>query len=108
MNLEAEFPAPVFKMEGVNMKPWSVVVFAIIVFVLSAAERTGAQAFPKDPIRLIITHSAGGTTDMAARLIQPFLQKQLGVPVVIDNMVGAGGNIARGYVFKPPAHGFTL
>jgi len=108
MNLEAEFPAPVFKMEGVNMKPWSVVVFAIIVFVLSAAERTGAQAFPKDPIRLIITHSAGGTTDMAARLIQPFLQKQLGVPVVIDNMVGAGGNIARAYVFKQPADGYTL
>jgi tripartite-type tricarboxylate transporter receptor subunit TctC len=45
---------------------------------------------------------------MAARLIQPYLQKHLGVPVVIDNMVGAGGNIARSFVFKQPADGYTL
>jgi tripartite-type tricarboxylate transporter receptor subunit TctC len=44
--------------------------------------------YPKEPIRLVITH-AGGTTDMAARLIQPYLQKYLGVPIVIENMQGA-------------------
>ena len=50
--------------------------------------------YPKEPIRLVITHAAGGTTDMAARLIQPYLQKYLGVPIVIENMQGAGGNVA--------------
>lgn len=64
--------------------------------------------YPKDPVRLVITHAAGGTTDLAARLIQPYLQKYLGVPVVIENMPGAGGNVARSYVFKQPADGYTL
>lgn len=68
-----------------------------------------AQAtYPKEPVRLIITHAAGGTTDMAARLIQPYLQKYLGVPIVIENMQGAGGNVARSFVFKQPADGYTL
>ena len=64
--------------------------------------------YPKEPIRLVITHAAGGTTDMAARLIQPYLQKYLGVPIVIENMQGAGGNVARSFVFKQPADGYTL
>ncbi|MBI2961321.1 MAG: tripartite tricarboxylate transporter substrate binding protein [Betaproteobacteria bacterium] len=66
------------------------------------------QVYPSQPVRLVITHAAGGTTDMAARLIQPYFQKYLGVPVVIENMVGAGGNIARSFVFKQPADGYTL
>lgn len=64
--------------------------------------------YPKEPIRLMITHAAGGTTDMAARLIQPYLQKYLGVAVVIENMPGAGGNVARSFVFKQPADGYSL
>jgi len=68
-----------------------------------------AQAtYPKEPIRLVITHAAGGTTDMAARLIQPYLQKYLGVPIVIENMQGAGGNVARSFVYKQPVDGYTL
>ena len=68
----------------------------------------GQAAYPKEPVRLVITHSAGGTTDMAGRLIQPYLQKYLGVPVVIENMQGAGGNVARSFVFKQPPDGYTL
>lgn len=64
--------------------------------------------YPKEPIRLVITHAAGGTTDMAARIIQPYLQRYLGAPVIIDNMPGAGGNVARSYVFKQPPDGYTL
>jgi putative tricarboxylic transport membrane protein len=92
------------------MKQLRVATTIALVFFLFAlgAAYAQKQPYPKDPIRLVITHSAGGTTDMAARLIQPYLQKQLGVPVVIDNMVGAGGNIARAFVFKQPADGYTL
>lgn len=75
---------------------------------LLPARLFGQAAYPKEPIRLIITHAAGGTTDMAARLIQPYLQKYLAVPVVIENMQGAGGNVARSFVFKQPADGYTL
>lgn len=68
----------------------------------------GQTTYPKEPIRLVITHTAGGTTDMAARLIQPYLQKYLNVPIVIENMPGAGGNVARSFVFKQPADGYSL
>ena len=68
----------------------------------------GQATYPKEPIRLVITHTAGGTTDMAARLIQPYLQKYLNVPIVIENMPGAGGNVARSFVFKQPPDGYSL
>jgi putative tricarboxylic transport membrane protein len=64
--------------------------------------------YPKGPVRLVITHGPGGSTDLAARLIQPYLQKNLGVPIVVDNMEGAGGNVARSYVFKQPPDGQVL
>jgi tripartite-type tricarboxylate transporter receptor subunit TctC len=65
-------------------------------------------AYPKGPVRLVVTHGPGGSTDLAARLIQPYLQKYLGVPIVVDNMEGAGGNVARSFVFKQPPDGQVL
>jgi tripartite-type tricarboxylate transporter receptor subunit TctC len=56
----------------------------------------------------VITHKAGGITDLPARIVQPYLEKYLGGTVVIENMDGAGGNIARSYVYKQPADGHTL
>lgn len=67
-----------------------------------------SEKFPSKTVRLVITHKAGGITDRPARLIQPYLGKELGVTVVIDNMDGAGGNIARSYVYKQPPDGYTL
>ena len=64
--------------------------------------------YPKGAVRLVITHGPGGATDLSARLIQPYLQKYLGVPIAIDNMEGAGGNLARSYVFKQPPDGQIL
>ena len=56
----------------------------------------------------MVPHDPGGVVDTSARLIQPYLQKYVGVPVVIDNMPGAGGNIGRAYVFRQPPDGHTL
>ena len=64
--------------------------------------------YPQGPIHIVVPHDPGGVVDTSARLIQPYLQKYLGVPVVIDNMPGAGGNIGRAYVFRQPADGYTL
>jgi len=92
------------------MKQHRSLMLTLISFLLLNPATVLAQkaAYPKEPIRMVITHAAGGTTDMAARLIQSFLQKYLGVPVIIDNMPGAGGNVARSYVFRQPADGYTL
>ena len=67
-----------------------------------------AEKFPAKTVNLIISHGAGGSTDRPARLIQPFLQKELGVPVVIINKTGAGGNIARAHVYGLKPDGYNL
>lgn len=67
-----------------------------------------AAGYPEKPIRLLITHGAGGITDIVARGIAPYLEKELGVPVVPENMVGSGGRVARAYVFKAEPDGYTI
>jgi tripartite-type tricarboxylate transporter receptor subunit TctC len=92
------------------MRKLKAVFLAVTICVSVIPIGLGAQrsTYPKGPVRLVITHGPGGATDTAARLIQPYLQKYLGVPVVIDNMEGAGGNIARSFVFKQPPDGQIL
>ncbi|HWP34049.1 MAG TPA: tripartite tricarboxylate transporter substrate binding protein [Thermodesulfobacteriota bacterium] len=90
-----------------RMRWWSGLGLLLAGFTASVAAAAPA-AYPTQPVRLVITHAAGGTTDLAARLIHPYLQRALGVPVVIENMPGAGGNLARSYVFKQPPDGYTL
>lgn len=80
----------------------------LLIFIFSSSMVFAQAKFPAEPIRLVITHAAGGTTDMAARVIQPYLQKALGVPIVIENMVGAGGNVARAFVYKQKPDGYFL
>jgi len=81
----------------------------LISFFLSGCAQHKADArYPQGPIHIVVPHDPGGVVDTTARLIQPHLQRYLGVPVVINNMPGAGGNIGRAYVFRQPADGYTL
>lgn len=67
------------------------------------------EKFPTKPIRMIITHDVGGSVDMAARGIIPYLEKYLGVNIQPENMVGAGGRRAMEYMFnQAPADGYTI
>jgi len=53
-----------------------------------------AQDFPKGPISYIIPFNPGGQSDVEARLQQPYLEKILGVPIVVNYVPGAGGALA--------------
>jgi tripartite-type tricarboxylate transporter receptor subunit TctC len=82
-----------------------VVTFAIVFLVGTAS----AENFPNKPIRMILTHGAGGSVDKAGRTIAPYLQKYLGVNVIPENMTGAGGRRAMNYVFeKAEKDGYTI
>jgi tripartite-type tricarboxylate transporter receptor subunit TctC len=67
-----------------------------------------AQAYPIRPVHTIVGLAAGGPADMFARLIAQWLSERLGQPFVIENRVGAGGNIAADAVIHAPADGYTL
>jgi tripartite-type tricarboxylate transporter receptor subunit TctC len=77
--------------------------------VLSGASDSNAQsAYPSRPITIMIGFSAGGTTDIIARLISDELRKALGQPIIIENRPGAGGNIGADLVAKAKPDGYTL
>jgi hypothetical protein len=67
-----------------------------------------AQTYPSKPIHIIATYSPGSSVDIIARLISKPLSEQLGVPVVVENKPGAGGDLATDYVAKAPKDGYTL
>ncbi len=74
-----------------------------------AAAQTPPAAFPTKTIRFVVPYPPGGPTDLMARMLQPELQSRLGVPVIVDNKGGAGGNSGSAEVAKQaPADGHTL
>ncbi|MEJ8825170.1 Bug family tripartite tricarboxylate transporter substrate binding protein [Variovorax humicola] len=67
-----------------------------------------AQAQSGTPIRLLVGFPAGAGTDAIARLLSEKLKDELGVPVVVENRAGAGGQIAAQALKAAPADGHTL
>jgi tripartite-type tricarboxylate transporter receptor subunit TctC len=67
-----------------------------------------AQDWPSRPIRIVVPFPPGGTTDQIARWVQPLLQKDLNVPVVIENKGGASGSIGTQAVVASPPDGYTF
>ena len=59
-----------------------------------------AQTYPTRPVRIIVGIPAGSATDIAARLIGQWLSERLGQPFVIENRVGAGGNVGTEMVVR--------
>jgi tripartite-type tricarboxylate transporter receptor subunit TctC len=72
------------------------------------AHSATAQPYPSKPIRLIVGFSAGGGTDIMARLIGQKLTEWWGQQVIVENRVGATGTIAADFVAKSPPDGYTL
>lgn len=76
--------------------------------VSSTTEAQTAKSLFPHGITLLVGFGTGGAVDTGARLIQPYLQKQLGVPVVVQNMVGGGGNTAAQYEYNQPSNSSDL
>src|SRR4051812_37320276 len=73
-----------------------------------AAATASAQTWPTKPVRVIVTFSPGGSSDIVARLIAVPLQAELGQSVIVDNKPGAGGTIGALEAARADPDGYTL
>jgi tripartite-type tricarboxylate transporter receptor subunit TctC len=80
----------------------------LAIFLLGAASASAAPDFPKGPVTYIIPFNPGGQSDVEARMQQPYLEKILGVPIVVNYMPGAGGALAWTKFAQTKPDGYTV
>ena len=67
-----------------------------------------AQGFPARQINIIVPYPPGSSSDLIPRALAPHLSQSMGVPVIVENRPGAGGNVGAALVAKGDASGHTL
>ena len=82
----------------------------IVMLLLSLTATLGnAQgSYPEQPVRILVGFTAGVAPDVTGRLLAEKLGAAWGKPVVVENITGAGGNIAADRLAKSPPNGYTL
>ncbi len=75
---------------------------------LIASQFAQAQAWPTKSLTWVVPFAAGGPTDGMARDIADKVGKQIGQPIIIENVAGAGGTIGAAKAAKAPADGYTF
>jgi tripartite-type tricarboxylate transporter receptor subunit TctC len=80
----------------------------LMFFLISNLPTVTAASYPTKPIELIVPFGAGGSTDLAARVLASVIPKYLGQPVVVVNKKGGGGQIGMNYVIKAKPDGYIM
>ena len=84
------------------------IVVIVSTFIASLGSAFAVTPYPNRVIRIIVPFPAGGLNDNVTRIIQPFLQEELGQPIIIENRTGASGIIGTDAVAKSAPDGYTL
>jgi len=74
----------------------------------AAARGARAETYPARPVRWIVCFAAGGPNDIIARLVGQFLSDHLGQQFIIENRVGAGGNVGMQAALSSAPDGYTV
>jgi tripartite-type tricarboxylate transporter receptor subunit TctC len=87
------------------MKIWKSLVAVAVSFGVAA---TASAQYPTRSIRLVVPFAAGGSTDLIARIAAEQMRKELGQPVVVENVGGAAGALGTMQVMNAAPDGYTL
>src|SRR5258705_10295000 len=79
-----------------------------LAFGFASVSAKADERYPNRPVRIVVSFSAGGPTDIVGRIIGAKLAELLGQQFFVENKVGAGGNIGADMVAKSPPDGYTL
>ncbi len=90
------------------MKPFLARALAAVALLATGAALAADPPYPSKPIRIVSPFSAGGGTDLLARMIQSHLARTTGQSVVVENKPGANGLLGAEAVAKSPPDGYTL
>lgn len=84
-------------------------VLTVVAMTMAVAGPGLAQEnYPQRPITVVVPFAAGGPTDIVARIVSEHMSRTLGQPMIIENVVGAGGTTASSRVAKARADGYTI
>jgi tripartite-type tricarboxylate transporter receptor subunit TctC len=84
-------------------------LLALLAALASASDASAQSSpYPNHPIRLIVGFTAGGPTDVIARLVAQKLSESWGQQIYVENLPGAGSNTASATVAKAPPDGYTV
>ena len=83
-------------------------IFMAVAICSMIAVNVGAQDFPKGPVNYMNPFNPGGEIDIAARAMQPYLEKNLGVPLVINYLPGAGGALCWSKLAAVKPDGYSI
>jgi len=88
----------------------SVIAVAALAATIAPLAATGtfAQDFPNRPVQLMVAYPAGGSTDIAARIVASIAEKMLGQPIVVVNKGGAGGQVGWTELVRQRPDGYYI
>ena len=85
-----------------------IITSALALATVALACPAESQDWPQRQVTVVVPFSAGGTTDMFARILAQGLAQKYGTPFVVDNRPGAGGNVGAAAVARAAKDGNTL
>ena len=83
-------------------------LFAALVVLLAVQAASAQSSYPNRPVKILVGFTPGTAPDLVGRILADRFSALWGAPFVVENVPGAGSNVATDRVAKAPADGYTL
>ncbi len=90
------------------MRAYQKLAVSLVLILLGVFSLSAQASYPTKPIQVVVPAGAGGDTDLNCRILAKYLEKELGQPVIIVNVNGAGGSLGTRKVKDSAADGYTV